>query len=87
MTCSCTATSMGRPSWVARSPTAVEMRSRSLPSTTTRWSGATLATACSACESMLRPPRVCNTFGVSERSLEPAPAASTSTADSLVVVM
>jgi len=44
--------------------------------------GAALATEFSACASMLRPPRVCSTFGVSERIRVPAPAAKTTTAAS-----
>jgi hypothetical protein len=36
---------------------------------------------------MLRPPRLCSTFGVSDRMRVPAPAARTRTAESLLVVM
>ena len=63
------------------------MRSRSSPSTTTRCCGATLANACNACDSMLRPASVCRTLGVSERMRVPAPAAKTRTAASPWVVM
>ena len=45
--------------------------------------GATLATECSACDSMLRPASVCSTFGVSDRIRVPAPAARTRTAVSV----
>src|SRR6478736_2463459 len=73
---------MGRPSSSASSVTAGAMRSRSWPSRTTSCPEAALATECSACASMLRPARVCSTFGVSERMRVLAPAARTRTAAS-----
>ena len=81
--CSCTATAMVRPSSPDSSATAGAIVSRSWPSTTTRCCGATLATECSACASMLRPASVCSTFGMSDRIRVPAPAASTITAVSV----
>ncbi len=83
---SCTATSMRRPRESASPSTTGPMRSRSLPSTATIWSGATLATVCRTWASMLRPPRVCRTLGMSERIRVPAPAARTRTAAWLSVV-
>src|SRR5690242_12155565 len=80
------AMAMVRPSLSASSRTVGAMRSRSWPSTTTRCRADTLATACTACASMLRPPRVCSTLGVSDRILPPAPAASTMIAASVDAV-
>ncbi|KLL97108.1 hypothetical protein NJ76_10590 [Rhodococcus sp. IITR03] len=51
-----------------------------VPTTVTRWAGPSAAAAYRECASIVRPPRVCNTFGVFDRILVPAPAASTTIA-------
>ncbi len=77
---SCTAVRTSRPSSAPICWQWVPTSSRPCPTTTTRWSGAASAAACSAWPSRLRPPTGWSTFGVAERMRVPSPAARTTTA-------
>src|ERR687894_521819 len=75
--CACTAARRSRPSVVASVRRWGCTASRPWPITTTRCSGASPATARTACSTRGRPAIGCSTLGIAECILVPSPAAST----------